>query len=170
MPRMSYNSFLLSLFQDNFENLEIIDALVNTNTTLPSIFATFFFFALLYLSISTFRLYFAQKDTFFLKSGLLFLFSFLILPYGTIAMTSPYLQVTKKDMIGTNYFNSLSDTDKAYFNYKMNTINEFSRLEVDDELTLKEALTGFDGKYSSKIYLSDLDKVMTEIKARNTFN
>lgn len=85
-------------------------------------------------------------------------------------MTSPYLQVTKKDMIGTNYFNSLSDTDKAYFNYKMNTINEFSRLEVDDELTLKEALTGFDGKYSSKIYLSDLDKVMTEIKARNTFN
>lgn len=167
---MSYNSFLLSLFQDNFKNPEIIDALTNTNTTLPSIFATFFFFGLLYLSISAMRLYFVRKDAFLLKSGLFFLFSFLILPYGTIAMTSPYLQVAKKDMIDTNYFNSLSDADKAYFNYKMNTINKFNRLDVGDELTLKEALTGFAGKYSSKIYLTDLDKVMTEIKVRNTSN
>ena len=165
---MSYNSFLLSLFQDNFKNPEIIDALADANTTLPSIFATFFFFSLLYLSISTLWLYFVRKDSFFLKSGLFFLLSFLILPYGTITMTSPYLQVAKKDMIDTNYFNSLSDADKAYFNYKMNTINEFSCFQVGDELTLKEALTGFNGKYSSKIYLSDLDKVMTEIKSRNT--
>lgn len=167
---MSYNSFLLSLFQDNFKNPEIIDALANTNTTLPSLFATFFFFALLYLSISMFRLYFVRKDTFFLKSGLFFLFSFFILPYGTIVMTSPYLQVAKKDMMASNYFNSLSDADKDYFKLKMDTINKFNRLDVGDELTLKEALTGFDGKYSSKIYLTDLDKVMTEIKVRNTSN
>ena len=168
---MSYNSFLLSLFQDNFKNPEIIDGLANANTTPPSIFATFFFFALLYLLISTFRLYFVRKDTFFLKSGLFFLFSFLILPYGTIAMTSPYLQVAKKDMIDTNYFNSLSDADKDYFKLKMDTINEFSRFQVGDDLTAKEALTGnFAGKYSPKIYLSDLDEVMTEIKVRNTSN
>ena len=71
-------------------------------------------------------------------------------------------------MMASNYFNSLSDADKDYFKLKMDTINKFNRLDVGDELTLKEALTGFDGKYSSKIYLTDLDKVMTEIKVHNT--
>lgn len=53
----------------------------------------------------------------------------------------------------------------------MNTINEFNRLQVGDEITAKEALTGnFAGKYSSKIYLTDLDKVMTEIKNRKSSN
>ena len=74
-------------------------------------------------------------------------------------------------MLDTNYFNSLSDADKDYFKLKMDTINKFSRSQVGDELTAKEALTGnFAGKHSSKIYLSDLDEVITEIKKRNLPN
>lgn len=139
---MSYNSFLLSLFQENFKNPEIIDALANANTLLPFFFVTFFFFAFLFLCVSAAIQYFRHKDKFFLKTGLCFLFFFLTVPYITIAVTSQYLQVGKKDMIDTNYFNSLSDADKEYFNHKMNTINEFNRLQVGDEITAKEALTG----------------------------
>lgn len=168
---MSYDSFPLSIFQNNFKNPEIIDGLANANTSMISIIATFLFFGFLFLSVSMLAKYFSKKDKFFLNSGLFFLLLFLTAPYSTIALMSSHLQVSKKDMLDTNYFNSLSDADKDYFKLKMDTINKFSRSQVGDELTAKEALTGnFAGKHSSKIYLSDLDEVITEIKKRNLPN
>lgn len=168
---MSYNSFLLSLFQNNFENSEIGEALINANIIFPFICVTVFFIGFLLLSIISLSHYFFQRDKIFLSFGLCSFLSFLFIPYSTAIAISPNLQVAKKDMVDTNYFNSLSDDDKAYFSHKMETINEFNLLQVGDEITVKEALTGnFDGKYSSKIYLADLDKVMTEIKNRHASN
>ena len=58
---MSYDSFLLSIFQNNFKNPEIIDGLANANTSMISIIATFLFFGFLFLSVSMLAKYFSKK-------------------------------------------------------------------------------------------------------------